>query len=127
MDHGHVCADGHIDGVGECGDAASRAGLHDDGSRESLVAAGATLDIEADMGVGTTAIGGALNNAGDDHRLLDNTLTLNGTGNLGGSGNSHLPGLTLNGNGLTTTLASGITLLGGFKQYRHARPGCQRR
>ena len=40
------------------------------------------------------------------------TLALNGTGNLGGTGNSHLPGLTLNGNGLTTTLVSAITLLG---------------
>ena len=57
------------------------------------VAAGATLDIEGDMGVGTTGIGGAINNAGTITGFSTATLTVNGTGNLGGSGNSHLPGL----------------------------------
>ena len=58
-----------------------------------FVAAGATLDIEGDMGVGTTALGGALNNAGTVTGFSTATLTLNGTGNLGGTGNSHCLGL----------------------------------
>ena len=64
------------------------------------------------MGVGTTAIGGALNNAGTIIGFSTATLTMTGTGTLGGSGNTHLPNLSLAGNAQTTTLAGGITLSG---------------
>ena len=51
-----------------------------------FVAAGATLDIEGDASVGTTPIGAAINNAGTVTAFSTATLTLSGTGTLGGSG-----------------------------------------
>ena len=46
--------DGHIDGVGECRNAAGGGRLfHDGGGQSRGVASGATLDIEGDMGIST--------------------------------------------------------------------------
>jgi len=72
------------------------------------VNAGGTFDIQHDVAIR----GGDLTNAGDILSNSTATLSLSGTGTLGGAGITQLPHLTMSGNGQTTTLGGPIAMLG---------------
>lgn len=72
------------------------------------IKAAAALALNADAAIN----GGALTNAGAVIADPSASLTLSGTGLLGGVGTMILPNLTLSGSGKTTTLASNVTLSG---------------
>jgi len=75
-----------------------------------VVSGGATLMLQDNLGIQ----GGSLGNLGTVNATANATLSLSGTGVLGGSGVTRLPQLDLSGNAQTTTLAGALSLLGGL-------------
>lgn len=73
-----------------------------------VVAAGATLNVEGDLGLN----GGAINAAGQLTANSTATVTVTGAGTLAGTGSLQFPRLTLSGAAATTTLGNRMAVNG---------------